>query len=258
MDAIPTQDVREIIHLLGQVAVQDGDLPFKRRLLVDGLGKLVQADYWFWLQFKDGLNGDRPIPFSLVEGGPASQARRTKIAEGTTAPAVEFLNARLREGSDHHITRRRVDVVDDGLWLSSELQQRYFEPAEFGDFLSSIYPLGNNFFSSLFFVRGLGQPAFTPREVCMAHLITEEIDWLHRQGMDVPAAEYIPELSARQKQVLFRVMAGDSVKQIAGVLSLSPHTVHDHMKQIYLRFGVNSRAELLAKFFGGGANSARA
>ena len=51
MDAIPTQDVREIIHLLGQVAVQDGDLPFKRRLLVDGLGKLVQADYWFWLQF---------------------------------------------------------------------------------------------------------------------------------------------------------------------------------------------------------------
>jgi DNA-binding CsgD family transcriptional regulator len=88
-------------------------------------------------------------------------------------------------------------------------------------------------------------------------LITEEIDWLHRQGMDVPAAEYIPELSARQKQVLFRVMAGDSVKQIAGVLSLSPHTVHDHMKQIYLRFGVNSRAELLAKFFGGGANSAK-
>jgi DNA-binding CsgD family transcriptional regulator len=256
MDAIPTQDVRDIIHLLGQIAVQEGNLPSKRRLLVDGLGELVQADYWFWIQFKDDLKGDKPMPFSLVDGGPASAARRTKLAEGVTTPAAEFLNARLRQGSDRHITRRRVDVVDDKLWLSSEVQQQYFEPAGFGEFLSSIYPLGNNYFSSLFFVRGLGQPAFTSREVCIVHLITEEIDWLHRQGIDVPAGEQIPELSPRQKQVMFRVMAGDSEKQMAEALSLSTHTVHDHLKQIYRRFSVNSRTELLAKFFGGGASVA--
>jgi len=136
MDAIPAQDVREIIRLLGQVAAQEGDLPFKRRLLLDGLGELMQADYWFWVQFKDDLNGDRPIAFSLVDGGPASPARRTKLAEGVSAPAAAFLNARLRRGSERHITRRRVDVVDDGLWLSSEVQQQYFEPAGFGEFLS--------------------------------------------------------------------------------------------------------------------------
>jgi DNA-binding CsgD family transcriptional regulator len=255
MDAIPAEDVRQIIHLLGQIVVQKGDLPFKRRLLLDGLGELLQADYWFWIQFKDDLSGDRPMPFSLVDGGPASLARRTRLAEGVTAPAAAFLNARLRLGSDQHITRRRVDVVNNDLWFSSEVQQQYFEPAGFGEFLSSIYPLGDNYYSSLFFVRGLGQPSFTSREVCITHLITEEIDWLHRQGIDVPAGQQIPELSPRQKQVLFRVMAGDSEKQMARALSLSPHTVHDHLKQIYRRFGVNSRTELLAKFFGGGATS---
>jgi DNA-binding CsgD family transcriptional regulator len=254
MDAIPPEDVRKIIHILGQIAVTEGDLPFKRRLLLEGIGELLQADYWFWIQFKDEFNGNRPIPFSLVVGGPASQARQLKFAEGITAPAAEFLNARLREGSERHITRRRIDMFDDDIWLSSELQKRYFEPAGFGEFLSSVYPLGDKFFSSICFVRGLGQPPFTGREVCIVHLITEEIDWLHRQGIDVPAGLQIPELSTRQRQVLLRVMAGDSEKQIARLLSLSPHTVHDHMKQIYLRFGVNSRTELLAMFFGGGAS----
>jgi len=256
-DAIPAEDVRDIIHLLGQIAVQEGDLPFKRRLLIDGLGALVQADYWVWIQLKDDLSGDRPMAFSIVDGGSVSQAQRTKFAEGTSSPAAAFLNSRLRQGTDHHITRRRADVVDDGPWFSSEFQQRYVKPAGFGDFLSSIYPLGDNFFSSIYFLRRLGQPPFTSRDVCIVHLITEEIDWLHRQGIDVPAGDRVNELSPRQRQVLVRVMAGDSVKQIARVLSLSPHTVHDHLKQIYVRFGVNSRAELLAKFFGGGAASAK-
>jgi len=255
MDAIPADHVRQIIHLLGQVAVQEGDVQVKRRLLVDGMGEMLQADYWFWIQFKDDLKGDRPMPFSLVDGGPASPPRRTRLAEGASAPAAAFLNSRIRQGTDRHITRRRVDVVEDELWFASEVQQQYFAPAGFGEFLSSVYPLGENYFSSLFFVRALGQPAFTSREVCIVHLLTEEVDWMHRRGIDVPAGQNLPELTARQRQVLFRVMAGDSEKQMAGMLSISPHTVHDHLKEIYRRFGVNSRMELLAKFFGGGASS---
>jgi DNA-binding CsgD family transcriptional regulator len=56
------------------------------------------------------------------------------------------------------------------------------------------------------------------------------------------------KLSPRQQQTLELLLAGDSEKQIARKLKLSPHTVHVYVKAIYRSFGVNSRAELLARF----------
>jgi DNA-binding CsgD family transcriptional regulator len=44
-------------------------------------------------------------------------------------------------------------------------------------------------------------------------------------------------------------MAGSSSRQIAGSLGMSEYTVQDHLKRIFAKFEVNSRAELLAKLF---------
>jgi DNA-binding CsgD family transcriptional regulator len=59
-----------------------------------------------------------------------------------------------------------------------------------------------------------------------------------------PAAECSP----RVRQTLGRLLAGDSEKQIAIHLSVSPHTVHVYVKQLYRHYNVCSRGELLAKF----------
>lgn len=50
------------------------------------------------------------------------------------------------------------------------------------------------------------------------------------------------------KQTLQRLLAGDSEKQIAAHLGLSPHTIHVYVKALYKRFDVASRGELLARF----------
>jgi DNA-binding CsgD family transcriptional regulator len=55
------------------------------------------------------------------------------------------------------------------------------------------------------------------------------------------------ELSPRQEQTLRHLLNGDSEKQVARKLQLSQHTVHVYVKALYRRFGVSSRAELLAK-----------
>lgn len=55
-------------------------------------------------------------------------------------------------------------------------------------------------------------------------------------------------LPPRLKQTLTCLLAGDSEKQAARRLGLSPHTVHVYVKSLYRRFGVNSRGELLAGF----------
>jgi DNA-binding CsgD family transcriptional regulator len=55
-------------------------------------------------------------------------------------------------------------------------------------------------------------------------------------------------LAPRVRQTLARLLAGDSEKQIALHLRVSPHTVHVYVKAIYRSFNVNSRGELLAIF----------
>ena len=52
------------------------------------------------------------------------------------------------------------------------------------------------------------------------------------------------ELSAREEQVVSRLLSGDSAQEIATNLFISVHTARDHIKSIYEKAGVKSRAEL--------------
>jgi DNA-binding CsgD family transcriptional regulator len=66
-------------------------------------------------------------------------------------------------------------------------------------------------------------------------------------GPGVTTEPAVTELSPRQEQTLGYLLAGDSEKQVARKLNLSQHTVHVYVKALYRRFGVSSRAELLAR-----------
>lgn len=60
----------------------------------------------------------------------------------------------------------------------------------------------------------------------------------------------LPELSARQHDVLQRLLRGDRVPTIAKDLYLSPSTVRNHLSAIFRAFGVTSQAELLERLRG--------
>lgn len=59
--------------------------------------------------------------------------------------------------------------------------------------------------------------------------------------MSVPAARIAPE-----REVFHCLLAGQSEKQIARSLRISPNTVHHHASSIYHRFNVSGHIELLA------------
>jgi DNA-binding NarL/FixJ family response regulator len=63
-----------------------------------------------------------------------------------------------------------------------------------------------------------------------------------------PGADPEPALAPRLKQTLEYLLTGDSEKQIARKLALSQHTVHVYVKNLYRKFQVSSRGELLAKW----------
>lgn len=53
-------------------------------------------------------------------------------------------------------------------------------------------------------------------------------------------------LPARLERVLRELLGGASEKEAACGLGLSQHTVHEYVKQLYRRFGVSGRSELMA------------
>jgi DNA-binding NarL/FixJ family response regulator len=61
-----------------------------------------------------------------------------------------------------------------------------------------------------------------------------------------------PDLSPREFELLQLLAHGHSNRQAADALSLSPHTVGDHVKSIYRKLGVSSRAEAMARAFRSG------
>jgi DNA-binding NarL/FixJ family response regulator len=65
----------------------------------------------------------------------------------------------------------------------------------------------------------------------------------NRRAQSFVALEHQIELTERENEVLLRVSKGFTLPEIAKQLSISRHTVADHVKQIYRKLGVSSRAE---------------
>jgi len=55
----------------------------------------------------------------------------------------------------------------------------------------------------------------------------------------------LDDLTARERQVVDGICQGNTFKQIARALSLSPSTVSNHLYRIYLKLGINTRSELI-------------
>jgi DNA-binding NarL/FixJ family response regulator len=53
----------------------------------------------------------------------------------------------------------------------------------------------------------------------------------------------VSPMTPREREILGLVAKGHSVREVATRLSLSHHTVSDHLKRIYRKLNINSRAE---------------
>lgn len=93
---------------------------------------------------------------------------------------------------------------------------------------------------------------FTQDELEFTSQILRGIKWFHRQlllshGLGICLEPLTPS-ERRVKQCL---LSGDSEKEIAAKLSLSPGTVHQYAVRIYRKFGVKGRTEFMSLWLHG-------
>jgi DNA-binding CsgD family transcriptional regulator len=97
----------------------------------------------------------------------------------------------------------------------------------------------------LLLFRDDGAPDFSEREKAMLALARPHIAELHARRDRELRGE--PNLTPRQWEVLRQVAKGSSNTQIARALGVSEATVRKHLENVFLRLGVQSRTEAIAR-----------
>ena len=76
----------------------------------------------------------------------------------------------------------------------------------------------------------------------VANTVLEQIR--NRSGL---TTEQLKILTKREREVVEELIKGLTYKEISKILNISFSTVNDHLKSIYQKMSVNSKAELIAK-----------
>ena len=147
---------------------------------------------------------------------------------------AEFFGVGVERGEGHHLTFRQADALrpfltsNEGLWTAFEPELRT-RLAELDDSVS----LGER-------VRAILLEAL-PSGLIAADLIASKLA-LSKRTLQRQLEDAV-HLTDRETDVLQRVAKGYTLAEIAQQFGLSRHTVGDHIKQIYKKLNVSSRAE---------------
>lgn len=254
------EDVERILKLLHDTTdpTQELSIVERRRLLIEGLAALVEADVWIWSSTaaNHAIPGDF-MTTCVVDGGWKTPEEPARVFEILSSPDC----GRKAMGKIYDLIQagRRSTFIDGELFPEGE-EEHFMEMwrgTGFEHFLLTIYPIDRNFSSNLGLHRRIGRPPFTRRDRMIAQAVYGQVEWLHRSALNEAVREAAIALTPRERQTLIYLLAGHSQKSIAERMGISPHTVNDYLKQIHKRFGVTSRAQLQAHFFLGGTTDAR-
>ena len=241
------QDVRNVVRLLGEVIAAPGGFSEKRRFLMDGLCRLVNATSWAWCMAE--FDPDKPPSFIGFEHGGWEEERFARYIEAMNHPDMEEVtrpsSIELKERGTH--LTRTLRQMDPPMHLENSAAGKLWAKADIGTLLVSQSPMDGGGISGVAVYRRLGERHFSERESRIAHIILTEVPWLHFQAFPDQPTREIARLYPRHRTVMNLLCEGWGRKRIADHLSLSVNTVHGYSKVIFRHFGVHSQAELISR-----------
>jgi len=243
-------DVRSLVRLLGRVAAVEGTLAARKRVLMEGLRRLVKADGWLWSVAGVIYEQNRPVSLSLLHGGLTAPqiAGWLQASQSNDPPAPEDAPLSRETLHNRHFTCTRQQMVPDEEWYSNPAVLEHRLAVGLDHFLYSIYPLPKQIFSCIGLFRRPGRLAFSDRDRQLAHILISEIPWLHHAHVPGSRARSVPQLPPRRREVLILLLDGHDRKSIAELLAIQPSTAKEHIEAVYAHFRVSSQVQLISRF----------
>lgn len=229
-DVVRFDEAQQLLRLV--VELRDVPAADQKAHALTGLARLVDAQVGLWVEVAGLALGQLEVELGWTGAAERRAFHAYLEREQYVAPDPTMAPlARCAAGA----TVLREHLIDDTTWYASDHAQTLRRAANVDSFIYSTHTSGAAF--SLH--RPWRAPRFSERERRLVELFHRECGFLH-------ATAPVP-LPPRLRATLALLARGLSEKQIAAELGLSPHTVHDYVKALHRRFGVQSRGELLAR-----------
>ncbi len=243
------QALQAIATLLGDLAITEGSIECKRRILCEGLAKQIGADGWIWSVGGIDSEHTTPINVALSSGGLTDEqaAALLNSISDTVHPSPinkPFID-RIALGKP--FTVRRRDVVSDKEWYASENVKAYQLRQGYDELLGTVTPNPEGFCGILFF-RFTGRDGFLPEHRDLIEFAVTSARWLCSAEPPSGPCDTARGLSPRLRSVLTLLLEGYLCNEIAECYSLSPHTVKGYIRDIYRHFDVHSQLSLIRLF----------
>lgn len=251
--------VEKLVNLLSTVSDPSIEQPIadRKRALCEGIASIIRAEAWIWASAQCSEDGAEQASVIYRDGGWQDERERAQVLGTIVHPRHQpTCIGEVREAINRRvcITRCRPQLFDEAAWWASPTGKAW-RAAGYDEFLMSAWPANQDEFNWIGFYRRIGWPPFEEQDRVVAHAVFSQSGWIRNDCATPGGCDQLALLSPRERQVLQLLLGGDSRKQVASKLSLSPHTVSDHLKEIYRKLGVATRGELLSKFIPGGTHA---
>ena len=253
--SLSSTDMLSVMRHLADVVALKGDPPAQRQLLIDGLSRIVGTNQAFlfvgdqWRRDKrphfvhQTLSQDRDPVFLkyMAEFGvryPLTADPFCARSIGDARPVQLWTfpdvlpNSASEKRHEPFVEIRRAGRVTDGVVSMCRHPGKH----------DRVIGVGMHQFGAAHSLR--------PRQRALVLLAMGEIRRLVARGHLVLPPVESRDLPPRLRQVLDRLLVGQTPKRIARELGLSVWTIRDHVQRLYHHFGVSGRDELMARFVG--------
>jgi len=198
----------------------------------------------------DPLNGWRPRAVRRLRPNPQLDRESAARIEDMDAGSVDETTTRNVELSGQYRVNRLVELAPDG-WFEGAFYRSFYLGVGHCDAIWAGIPVNEDAEVYFGFYRKVGQDMFDQTQRDIVAEVLRPLKWFHRlqmlcEGIGVASGP----LSPAERRVLHSLLQGLTEKQIAAANSHSPHTTHEYVKRVFRKYGVTSRAQLMALWLG--------
>jgi hypothetical protein len=250
-DRLRLADIRAAFLLVGECRELGADPAAWRGHMLEGLRRLTGGQLALYLHIH-ALGTDAERIAEPLDSGFLDESDRALWAH--------YQRERAQRDDPFHLryygtftgalrTRSLESVVDMPVWRRSRHYNEYIRACRLDDRItSSVHLPGTSppVTQVIVLHRSVADVWYPQRAKRLVHLFHEEVIPLLGRQLALPGSPVqAPVLPCQLQQVLRCLLCGDSEKQVAMRLGVSPHTVNRHVQRLYRRFQVHSRGELM-------------